>query len=153
MSMYGVPTYLNLLSWMISGIIFNVILIILTMVLFKVWPGKLNGNMFLFFIMVFLTFASVISYGIHVSSYFSRSKSFYNLFPNHATRLIKQNFLSSLGRKYVPPRQRKRKHIICSLLYIARYSQLFTTYDKTFHFIIVVMKQLVSLSLQADEIN
>lgn len=83
MAMNGVPNYLNLLSWLVSGLIFSVTYVTCLIFLFNcafttsVHPYLFYGNSFLFWIVLIFHVGHLITFGMHISSYFSRRK--YNL--------------------------------------------------------------------------
>lgn len=79
MSMNGVKTYQNLRSWLISGLLFSVFYVVPRLILFKIsfssqsLPYLYYGNIFLVGIMFFAHVAHLLSFGIHIASYFSKS--------------------------------------------------------------------------------
>ncbi|XP_058807246.1 phospholipid-transporting ATPase ABCA1-like isoform X2 [Phymastichus coffea] len=79
MSMNGVPTYLNLLSWLISGLIFSLSYVSALIILFNfaftdnVRPYLYFGNSFIFWLVLILHVGHLITFGMHISAYFSKS--------------------------------------------------------------------------------
>ncbi|XP_008203603.1 phospholipid-transporting ATPase ABCA1 isoform X2 [Nasonia vitripennis] len=79
MAMNGVPTYLNLLSWLVSGLIFSVSYVSALIFLFNiaftdnVHPYLYYGNSFIFWIVLILHVGHLITFGMHISAYFSKS--------------------------------------------------------------------------------
>lgn len=77
MAMNGVPNYLNLLSWLLSGLIFSLFytipaIIFLNKQLKNEVPFLTNGNSFIFWLILTLHAAHLFSFGMHVSAYFTR---------------------------------------------------------------------------------
>ncbi|XP_051164051.1 phospholipid-transporting ATPase ABCA3-like [Leptopilina boulardi] len=78
MAMNGVKNYQNLLSWLISGLLFSILYIIPRLILLSICfvscqPFLHYGNVILVAIMHFLNILHILSFGYHVSSYFSKS--------------------------------------------------------------------------------
>ncbi|XP_014231053.1 ATP-binding cassette sub-family A member 3-like isoform X1 [Trichogramma pretiosum] len=79
MAMNGVPTYLNLLSWLISGLIFSVSYVTALILLFNiaftenVHPYLYYGNSFIFWLTLILHVGHLLTFGMHISAYFSKS--------------------------------------------------------------------------------
>ncbi|XP_051153055.1 phospholipid-transporting ATPase ABCA1-like [Leptopilina boulardi] len=79
MSMNGVKTYQNLRSWLISGILFSIFYVVPRLILFKIsfssktLPYLYHGNILLVGIMFFAHVAHLLAFGIHITSYFSKS--------------------------------------------------------------------------------
>ena len=80
MAMNGVPTYLNLLSWLVSGIIFNSILISALLILFNtsfsgnVYPYMYHGNSLILWLVLIFHVTHLFAFGMHIAAYFSRCK-------------------------------------------------------------------------------
>lgn len=80
MAMNGVPTYLNLLSWLVSGLIFSVSYVSALIILFNVsftdnvHPYIYYGNSFIFWLVLILHVGHLITFGMHISAYFSKCK-------------------------------------------------------------------------------
>ncbi|KOC60391.1 ABC transporter A family member 6 [Habropoda laboriosa] len=78
MAMNGVKTYQNLLSWLITGIVFSIFYVIPIIVLFKntftgnVDPYLYYSNAFIFWLILTVHVAHLISFGMHVAAYFSK---------------------------------------------------------------------------------
>ncbi|XP_011496889.1 PREDICTED: ATP-binding cassette sub-family A member 1-like [Ceratosolen solmsi marchali] len=78
MAMNGVPTYLNLLSWLVSGLIFSISYISALIILFNfaftnnVHPYLYYGNSFIFWIVLIFHVGHLITFGMHISAYFSK---------------------------------------------------------------------------------
>ncbi|XP_014205585.1 ATP-binding cassette sub-family A member 2-like [Copidosoma floridanum] len=79
MAMNGVPNYLNLLSWLLSGLIFSLLYTVPIVILSNIWfegktPLLYDGNSFIFWLILTLHAAHLFTYGMHISAYFTRSK-------------------------------------------------------------------------------
>ncbi|KZC13655.1 PREDICTED: ATP-binding cassette sub-family A member 1-like [Dufourea novaeangliae] len=80
MSMNGVKQYMNLLSWLTTGILFSIFYIVPIIVLFKntfsgnVDPYLYYSNTFIFWLILTVHVAHLISFGMHVSAYFSKPR-------------------------------------------------------------------------------
>ena len=78
MAMNGVPTYLNLLSWLVSGLIFSASYVTALIILFNstftsnVQSYLHYGNSFIFWLVLMLHVGHLLTFGMHVSAYFSR---------------------------------------------------------------------------------
>jgi len=83
MAMNGVKSFYNLLSWLITGIIFSSFYIVPTIILFKntftmnVEAYLQYGNGFISWLLFTAHIAHLISFGMHVAAYFSKRK--YNI--------------------------------------------------------------------------
>ncbi|XP_043460752.1 phospholipid-transporting ATPase ABCA1-like [Leptopilina heterotoma] len=79
MAMNGVKNYQSLLSWLISGLLFSVLYIVPRVIFLCVCfysdcqPLLYYGNAILVIFMHFLNIIHLLSFGYHVSSYFSKS--------------------------------------------------------------------------------
>lgn len=79
MAMNGVPTYLNLLSWLVSGLIFSISYVSSLIILFNfaftknVHPYLYYGNSFIFWLVLIFHVGHLITFGMHISAYFSKS--------------------------------------------------------------------------------
>ncbi|XP_014205590.1 ATP-binding cassette sub-family A member 1-like [Copidosoma floridanum] len=79
MAMNGVPTYLSLLSWLVSGLIFSLSYVTALIVSFNfaftdnVHPYLYYGNSFIFWLVLILHVGHLITFGMHISAYFSKS--------------------------------------------------------------------------------
>lgn len=81
MTMNGVKVVYNLLSWLISGVLFSNLYIIPTIILFKhtfneiaVVPYLHYGNAFIFWLTFIAHIFHLISFGMHVAAYFAKRK-------------------------------------------------------------------------------
>lgn len=82
MAMNGVKQLYNLLSWLLTGILFSTLYIIPTIILFKNTFNKDEGveaylhygNPFIFWLVFTANIAHLISFGMHVAAYFSERK-------------------------------------------------------------------------------
>ncbi|XP_053973007.1 retinal-specific phospholipid-transporting ATPase ABCA4-like isoform X1 [Hylaeus volcanicus] len=80
MAMNGVKQYQNLLSWLITGIIFSIFYIIPILILFKntftgnVDPYLYYSNTFIFWLILTAHVAHLISFGMHIAAYFSKPR-------------------------------------------------------------------------------
>ncbi|KAJ8686324.1 hypothetical protein QAD02_022118 [Eretmocerus hayati] len=78
MEMNGVSNYLNILSWLVSGLTFSLSYITIIVVLFNfsfttsVHPFLHHGNSFILWLVLLLHVGHLITFGIHIASYFSR---------------------------------------------------------------------------------
>lgn len=76
--MNGVKTSWNLLSWLISGLLFSIFYISPVVILFKttfsskIYPFLYYSNGFLFWLFLFLHMSHLLMFGMHVTSYFSK---------------------------------------------------------------------------------
>lgn len=82
MAMNGVPNYLNLLSWLLSGLVisfFYTVPIVLLMAFYTAEDDPIPfiqyGNPFIFWLLLTLNVAHLITFGMHVSAYFTRCKA------------------------------------------------------------------------------
>ncbi|XP_058807201.1 ATP-binding cassette sub-family A member 17-like [Phymastichus coffea] len=79
MSMNGVPNYLNLLSWLTTGIIFSLLYIVPVVFILCYAATEQStrffeyANSFIVFLVLTLNVAHLIAFGMHVSAYFTRS--------------------------------------------------------------------------------
>ncbi|KAF7399046.1 hypothetical protein HZH66_006943 [Vespula vulgaris] len=79
MTMNGVKLYQNLLSWLTTGCIFSILYVIPLIILFKntfstrVDPYLYYSNAFLFWILMTVHIVHLISFGMHIAAYFSKS--------------------------------------------------------------------------------
>nr|XP_034183985.1 retinal-specific phospholipid-transporting ATPase ABCA4-like [Osmia lignaria] len=80
MAMNGVKHYQNLLSWLITGILFSIFYIVPIIILFKntfsgnVDPYLYHSNTFIFWLIFTVHIAHLISFGMHVAAYFSKPR-------------------------------------------------------------------------------
>ncbi|XP_031838095.1 ATP-binding cassette sub-family A member 17 isoform X1 [Nomia melanderi] len=80
MAMNGVKHYQNLLSWLITGILFSIFYIVPITVLFEntfsdnVEPYLHYSNSFIFWLILTVHVAHLISFGMHVAAYFSKPR-------------------------------------------------------------------------------
>ncbi|XP_076288268.1 phospholipid-transporting ATPase ABCA3 isoform X2 [Lasioglossum baleicum] len=80
MAMNGVKQYQHLLSWLITGIMFSSFYVIPIIVLFKntfsknVEPYLYYSNTFIFWLILTIHVAHLISFGMHVAAYFSNPR-------------------------------------------------------------------------------
>lgn len=76
--MNGVKLFYNLLSWLITGIIFSSFYVIPTIILFKntftsnVEAYLQYGNAFIFWIIFTAHVAHLIAFGMHIAAYFAK---------------------------------------------------------------------------------
>lgn len=81
-SMNGVPTYMNLLSWLVSGLMCALVYVTLTIMSFKFLfhtklPPFLNyGNVFIVWLLLMMHVAHLITFGMHIAAYFAKRKFF-----------------------------------------------------------------------------
>ncbi|XP_058807202.1 uncharacterized protein LOC131673316 [Phymastichus coffea] len=80
MAMNGVPNHLNLLSWLVSALIFSMLYItpitlLLTLYTTEDVPMSFihYGNPFILWLLLVLNVAHLVTFGMHVSAYFTRS--------------------------------------------------------------------------------
>lgn len=79
MSMNGVKNYQNLISWLVSGVIFSILYIIPLLLLFTnafvsdVEPYLNYGNVFIVAVLLIVQVTHLLAYGMHIASYFSKS--------------------------------------------------------------------------------
>ncbi|CAK9811271.1 Phospholipid-transporting ATPase ABCA3 [Anthophora quadrimaculata] len=79
MAMNGVKTYQNLLSWLITGTVFSILYVVPVIILFKntfsgnVDPYLYYSNAFIFWLVLTIHVIHLISFGMHVAAYFSKS--------------------------------------------------------------------------------
>nr|XP_033321242.1 retinal-specific phospholipid-transporting ATPase ABCA4-like isoform X1 [Megalopta genalis] len=80
MAMNGVKQYQNLLSWLITSILFSIFYIIPIIVLFKNTFSKnvvsylYYSNTFIFWFILTMHVAHLISFGMHIAAYFSKPR-------------------------------------------------------------------------------
>lgn len=80
MGMNGVQLYQNLLSWLLTGVAFSIFYILPIIVLFKntftgnVEPYLYYSNSFIFWLILTVHVAHLISFGMHLAAYFSKRK-------------------------------------------------------------------------------
>jgi len=80
MAMNGVTMVYNLLSWLITGIIFSTIYIVPIIILFKntfstnVEAFLEYGDAFIFWLLFTAHITHLISFGMHIAAYFSKRK-------------------------------------------------------------------------------
>lgn len=80
MAMNGVKQYQNLLSWLLTGIIFSVFYTVPVIILFRntfsgnVDPYLYYSNTFIFWLILTVHVAHLILFGMHVAAYFSKRK-------------------------------------------------------------------------------
>lgn len=80
MSMNGVKNYQNLISWLVSGVIFSILYIIPLLLLFTnafvsdVEPYLNYGNVFIVAVLLIVQVTHLLAYGMHIASYFSKCK-------------------------------------------------------------------------------
>lgn len=81
MAMNGVKQLYNLLSWLLTGILFSNLYIIPIIILFKSTFNKEGvvaylhyGNSFIFWLLFTANIAHLITFGMHVAAYFSKRK-------------------------------------------------------------------------------
>lgn len=85
MSLNGIENWMNLLSWLVTGIIWNFFLLIPIVLMLKFsWVSESNafmekGNPFLIFLAFSLHIVHLSCFGYHIASYFNKRK-FYNKF-------------------------------------------------------------------------
>lgn len=78
MSMNGVSNGLNLLSWIISGLIFMSISCVLPMIILLITstgdalPYLNYGSPFIMWLVLTFHVAHLLAFGVHVSAYFSK---------------------------------------------------------------------------------
>ena len=82
MAMNGVKEYQNLLSWLVTGIVFSIFYIVPIIILFKntfsekVDPYLYYSNTFIFWLILTMHVGHLISFGMHIAAYFSKRKLF-----------------------------------------------------------------------------
>lgn len=80
MAMNGVTMAYNLLSWLITGIIFSNIYVVPIIILFKntfstnVEAFLEYGDAFIFWLLFTAHITHLITFGMHIASYFSKRK-------------------------------------------------------------------------------
>lgn len=80
MSMNGVPTYMNLLSWLVSGLMCALVYVTIMILGFKFMfhtkvPPFLNyGSVIIVWVLLMLHVAHLITFGMHIAAYFARRK-------------------------------------------------------------------------------
>ena len=77
MALNGVPFYKNLCSWLVSGILHGSLYsIILTVVMSQAFgnPILFYGNPFITWVFLVIHIAHLITFGMHITSYFSKCK-------------------------------------------------------------------------------
>lgn len=98
MTMNGVPNYMNLLSWLVSGVIYAGVYITFFVLGFKflfsqnVDPYLYYGNTFIIWLLLMFNVAHLITFGLHVSSYLGRRKFF-------VSSLVYNHFLIAIHMK------------------------------------------------------
>ena len=80
MSMNGVPNCLNLFSWLITSLIFSLFYVVPIVSLLNftstdlALPFLYYGNSFIFWLVLTINVAHLITFGMHISAYFRRCK-------------------------------------------------------------------------------
>ncbi|XP_050474315.1 phospholipid-transporting ATPase ABCA1-like [Bombus huntii] len=80
MAINGVKEYQNLLSWLLTGIVFSIFYIGPIIILFKntfsekVDPYLYYSNTFIFWLILTMHVSHLISFGMHIAAYFSKSR-------------------------------------------------------------------------------
>lgn len=80
MAMNGVKLSRNLLSWLVTGILFSILYVVPTIILFtytftaNVEALLQYGNVFIFWLLLTANVAHFIAFGMHIAAYFSKRK-------------------------------------------------------------------------------
>lgn len=80
MAMNGVKLSYNLLSWLITGILFSILYVVPITILFKItFSANVEaylhyGNGFIFWLIFTTHIGHLITFGMHIAAYFTRRK-------------------------------------------------------------------------------
>lgn len=82
MAMNGVSNCVNLLSWLVTGLIFSISYTVPIVILLNftsteyALPYLYYGNSFLFWFVLTVHVGHLITFGMHISAYFTRCKKY-----------------------------------------------------------------------------